>query len=263
MNFLLKCGDEVRMWVGRRLRGQCEQHWGPLCSSFSGICSLSQSDAPQYTAAPPPTAPWPITAQGPLQQPSRAEKPENRSALSNIDNVTESSLLVSEKSNVTASWTDRRETKRCRQGTQTYKDHALITIIVVVVEWEKNNYSGRKIIKVLSVVLLTEAMQHNLFNLLGISAILIFFLNLTLYKDENQLSTSLQHHSYPVSVSFSKGHGHTRVNTLFIAQVQLMAQSQYSTYLNLFLYLWGLLFYAPGGGLQSARREALFGYDVL
>lgn len=42
-----------------------------------------------------------------------------------------------------------------------------------------------------------------------------------------------------------------------------MAQSQYSTYLNLFLYLWGLLFYAPSGGLQSAGREALFGYDVL
>lgn len=103
MNFLLKCGDEVRMWVGRRLRGQCEQHWGPLCSSFSGICSLSQSDAPQHTAAPPPTAPWPITAQGPLQQPSRADKPENRSALSNIDNVTESGLLLSDKSNVTAS----------------------------------------------------------------------------------------------------------------------------------------------------------------
>ncbi|XP_038155361.1 uncharacterized protein LOC119792689 [Cyprinodon tularosa] len=28
MNFLLKCGGEIRTWVGRRLRGQCEQHWG-------------------------------------------------------------------------------------------------------------------------------------------------------------------------------------------------------------------------------------------
>lgn len=55
----------------------------------------------------------------------------------------------------------------------------------------------------------------------------------------------------------------TQVNTLFVAQVQLMAQSQYSTYLSLFLYLWGLIYYAPSGGLQSAGREALFGYDVL
>lgn len=103
MNFLLKCGDEVRLWVGRRLRGQCEQHWGALCSSFGSTCSPSQSDAPQHTTVPPPTAPWPITAQGPLQQPTRAAEPEDRNGLSQIDNATESGLPVSEKSNVTAS----------------------------------------------------------------------------------------------------------------------------------------------------------------
>uniref|UniRef100_A0A672H9B4 Stanniocalcin n=1 Tax=Salarias fasciatus TaxID=181472 RepID=A0A672H9B4_SALFA len=45
MNFLLKCGDEVRAWVGRRLQGQCEQHWGALCGSFAGICPMGQSGA--------------------------------------------------------------------------------------------------------------------------------------------------------------------------------------------------------------------------
>ncbi|XP_051258162.1 stanniocalcin-2 [Dicentrarchus labrax] len=102
MNFLLKCGDEVRLWVGRRLRGQCEQQWGALCGSFSNTCSLSQLDAPQHTTAPPPTAPWPIPVQGPSQQPTRAAELENTSALSKI-NTTESGLPVSEKSNVTAS----------------------------------------------------------------------------------------------------------------------------------------------------------------
>uniref|UniRef100_A0A3P9AS88 Stanniocalcin n=1 Tax=Maylandia zebra TaxID=106582 RepID=A0A3P9AS88_9CICH len=47
-NFLLKCGEEVKTWVGRRLREQCEQYWG---STF-----------------PPTSAPWPIAAGGPLQQ---------------------------------------------------------------------------------------------------------------------------------------------------------------------------------------------------
>ncbi|XP_035522726.1 uncharacterized protein LOC118331762 [Morone saxatilis] len=102
MNFLLKCGDEVRLWVGRRLRGQCEQQWGALCGSFSNTCSLSQSDAPPHTTAPPPTMPWPITIQGPLQQPTRAAELENTSALSKV-NATGSGLPVSEKSNVTAS----------------------------------------------------------------------------------------------------------------------------------------------------------------
>uniref|UniRef100_A0A7N5ZSE0 Stanniocalcin n=1 Tax=Anabas testudineus TaxID=64144 RepID=A0A7N5ZSE0_ANATE len=37
VNFLLTCGDKVRSWVSRRLRGQCEQHWGALCSSFSSV----------------------------------------------------------------------------------------------------------------------------------------------------------------------------------------------------------------------------------
>ena len=103
MNFLLKCGDEVRSWVGRRLRVQCEQHWGSLCGSFGSTCSLSQSDTPQYTTTPPPTTPWPITAQGAPQQPTRAAEPEDKSTLSKIDNATEPGLSVSDKSNVTAS----------------------------------------------------------------------------------------------------------------------------------------------------------------
>ncbi|XP_049896938.1 biorientation of chromosomes in cell division protein 1 [Epinephelus moara] len=101
MNFLLKCGDEVRLWVSRRLRRQCEQHWGPLCSSFGSTCTLSLTDLPQQTTATPPTVPWPVSAQETLQQPTTAAEPEDRSRLSQIDNTTESGL--SEKSNVTAS----------------------------------------------------------------------------------------------------------------------------------------------------------------
>uniref|UniRef100_A0A3P8TEE3 Stanniocalcin n=1 Tax=Amphiprion percula TaxID=161767 RepID=A0A3P8TEE3_AMPPE len=77
-NFLLKCGDEVRTWVGRRLHGQCEQHWGALCGSFGSICPLSQSL--QQTTATPPT--------------DRSRR---------IDNATESGLSVPEKSNITSS----------------------------------------------------------------------------------------------------------------------------------------------------------------
>ncbi|XP_044227111.1 uncharacterized protein LOC122995808 [Thunnus albacares] len=97
MNFLLKCGDEVRSWVGRQLRGQCEQHWGALCSSLGIACSPSQSDAPQHVTAPAPTA------QGPLQEPTGAAEPEDKSGLSQTDNATESGLPVSVESNVTAS----------------------------------------------------------------------------------------------------------------------------------------------------------------
>nr|XP_061817736.1 uncharacterized protein LOC133607268 [Nerophis lumbriciformis] len=50
MNFLLECGDAVRSWVGRRLRGQCEQHWGALCGSFSPACL---DDPPTGTPRPP------------------------------------------------------------------------------------------------------------------------------------------------------------------------------------------------------------------
>ncbi|CAN9501404.1 unnamed protein product [Ophioblennius macclurei] len=52
MNFLLECGNEVRTWVGRRLQGQCEQHWGALCGSFGGICPVGQSEAMQHTTSP-------------------------------------------------------------------------------------------------------------------------------------------------------------------------------------------------------------------
>uniref|UniRef100_UPI0037E96CCA uncharacterized protein n=1 Tax=Semicossyphus pulcher TaxID=241346 RepID=UPI0037E96CCA len=102
MNFLLKCGDEVSSWVGRRLRGQCEQHWGALCGSFSSTCPLSQSDAPQHTTTAPSqtTMPWPFTAQGPLLQPTAVPEQEDRSQM---DNVTKSGLPVSEKSQVSDS----------------------------------------------------------------------------------------------------------------------------------------------------------------
>ncbi|XP_023252844.1 uncharacterized protein LOC111647470 [Seriola lalandi dorsalis] len=103
VNFLLKCGDEVRSWVSRRLREQCEQHWGALCRSFSSTCSLSQSDAPQHTTTPPPTVPWPLTAQGLVQQPTRVAESDDRSGLNRIDNATESGLAESERTNVTAS----------------------------------------------------------------------------------------------------------------------------------------------------------------
>ncbi|XP_071396500.1 stanniocalcin-2-like [Centroberyx affinis] len=102
VNFLLSCGEDVRLWVGRRLRGQCEQHWGALCSSFGSACPLSQSDAPQHTTVPPPTTAEPITGQGPLQQPTRTADPEDGRGLNQIDNATESGLLVSEKTNITA-----------------------------------------------------------------------------------------------------------------------------------------------------------------
>ncbi|KAI4814624.1 hypothetical protein KUCAC02_003812 [Chaenocephalus aceratus] len=97
MNFLLKCG-EVRLWVGQRLRGQCEQHWGGLCSSFESTCSLSQSDDLEVTNITPP---WPITAEGPLLQPSRPT--EDRNTLSQVNNTTQSGSPVPGKSNVTSS----------------------------------------------------------------------------------------------------------------------------------------------------------------
>ncbi|KAK9536460.1 hypothetical protein VZT92_006236 [Zoarces viviparus] len=101
MNFLLRCGDTVGLWVGQRLRRQCEQHWGALCSTFGSTCSLSQADALQHTTAPPPTVSWPITNQGPLQQPTEEAEPEDRNGPSQIDNATEFGLM-SEKTNVTA-----------------------------------------------------------------------------------------------------------------------------------------------------------------
>uniref|UniRef100_A0A3Q4GN59 Stanniocalcin n=1 Tax=Neolamprologus brichardi TaxID=32507 RepID=A0A3Q4GN59_NEOBR len=92
--FLLKCGDEVRTWVGRRLREQCEQYWGSLCSSFAGNCPLCQSDTLHQSTSPSTSAPWLVTAGGPLQQPIREAKPEDRTRLSHIDNTTESGSVV-------------------------------------------------------------------------------------------------------------------------------------------------------------------------
>lgn len=79
MNFLLNCGDEAKLWVSQRLRGQCEQHWGALCSSF-GTCSRNQSGTlQQTTSTAPSTARWPTTAQAPLQQPTAPDRPEKGS----------------------------------------------------------------------------------------------------------------------------------------------------------------------------------------
>lgn len=111
VNFLLKCSDEVRLWVGRRLRGQCEQHWGALCGSFGSACLLNnQSDTLQRATTttttattPPPTAPWPVTAQGPRRQPTTAAEPENRSTQkTDSSGDATSGLPVLEKANVTA-----------------------------------------------------------------------------------------------------------------------------------------------------------------
>lgn len=89
MNFLLKCGEEVRLWVGWRLRRQCEQHWGMLCSSFGGGCPLNQPDTLQNTTMVPSLAPWPLTVPGP--QPHT------------IDNGTEPGFQGSEKVNISMS----------------------------------------------------------------------------------------------------------------------------------------------------------------
>lgn len=91
MNFLLSCGEEVRAWVGRRLRGQCTQHWGTLCDSFGSTCSLlNQSDASLTTSAP--------TVPGPLQQQTTPREQEDRSFPSLIDNETESIKINSTSS---------------------------------------------------------------------------------------------------------------------------------------------------------------------
>uniref|UniRef100_A0A7N8YJN9 Stanniocalcin n=1 Tax=Mastacembelus armatus TaxID=205130 RepID=A0A7N8YJN9_9TELE len=102
VNFLLKCGDKVRLWVSRRLRGQCEQHWGALCGSFSSTCSLGKSDTPHHPTTPPSTTPRSITGEGPLQ-PTSTTEPDIRNRLSQVDNTTEAGLPVSKKVSVTAS----------------------------------------------------------------------------------------------------------------------------------------------------------------
>ncbi|XP_077597225.1 biorientation of chromosomes in cell division protein 1 [Stigmatopora nigra] len=39
INFLLTCGDDVGLWVRRRLRMQCLVNWGLLCASLGGTCT--------------------------------------------------------------------------------------------------------------------------------------------------------------------------------------------------------------------------------
>ncbi|MED6270864.1 hypothetical protein CHARACLAT_014555 [Characodon lateralis] len=95
MNFLLKCGDEMRTWVGRRLRGQCEQHWGALCSTFTNNCPLSQLDVPGHPTSPPPSIPGPVTPVDPLLQPTREVKLEDMTPARLTDNATKFDLSLS------------------------------------------------------------------------------------------------------------------------------------------------------------------------
>lgn len=110
VNFLLKCGDDVRLWVGRRLRGQCEQQWGALCHTFGSTCPLgNQSDnLPNVgaTATPPTAAPWPVTARGRSQrQPTTAAEAEEKrgaqEATAAAAAAATSGLPALEKANVT------------------------------------------------------------------------------------------------------------------------------------------------------------------
>ncbi|XP_029704551.1 uncharacterized protein [Takifugu rubripes] len=98
MNFLLKCGEGARQWVGRRLRGQCEQHWGTLCSSFGDSCPLNHWDTAPNTTAPPPLAPRPPSAPQPPQQPIAGAQLD-KSSTHNIDNGTEPGFQASENVN--------------------------------------------------------------------------------------------------------------------------------------------------------------------
>ncbi|KAF7663550.1 hypothetical protein LDENG_00207940 [Lucifuga dentata] len=103
VNFLLSCGNDVRVWVSQRLCAQCEQQWGVLCSIFnSDTCALNQPDALQYTTIIPSPMPQPLT-EGSLHQPTRAADPEERSNVSVIHNATESGSLETETTNITAS----------------------------------------------------------------------------------------------------------------------------------------------------------------
>nr|XP_054587099.1 uncharacterized protein LOC107386810 [Nothobranchius furzeri] len=91
INFLLRCGDEIQVWVGQRLRGQCEQHWGALCGSFTNTCPLSQSDALEHST-PPPAAAQPITAAEPRQHLTGEGQLDDRVPVRLSDNSTESAV---------------------------------------------------------------------------------------------------------------------------------------------------------------------------
>nr|XP_057943058.1 uncharacterized protein LOC131138277 [Doryrhamphus excisus] len=71
MNFLLKCGDEVRFWVGQRLQGQCEHHWGALCGSLSTTCP----DGPPISG--PSSTPRPQTRETNLADGAEPNRPDN------------------------------------------------------------------------------------------------------------------------------------------------------------------------------------------
>ncbi|CAL8265683.1 unnamed protein product [Merluccius merluccius] len=105
VNFLLGCGEEVRSWVGRRLRAQCSQQWGSsVCGSFGSGCPFNQSDlALPHATTPPPTMPQPVAGQSPPQQHTGRSGVENNNATVNQRNeATRPGLAVSGQGNATA-----------------------------------------------------------------------------------------------------------------------------------------------------------------
>lgn len=105
VNFLLKCGDDVRLWVSRRLRGQCEQQWGALCHTLGHTCPPgNQSDGSvQNTAATtlPTTVVLPITAQGRRQPTKDAEAEKKRGAQGAAVDAATADPPAFEKANMT------------------------------------------------------------------------------------------------------------------------------------------------------------------
>lgn len=81
-----------------RLREQCEQHWGTLCSTVGGACPLDQSETLQTTTVAPSLAALPPSAPGPLQQPM-AEK----SLMPSVEDEMEPGVPVSGKVTVSMS----------------------------------------------------------------------------------------------------------------------------------------------------------------
>nr|XP_061801286.1 stanniocalcin-2-like [Nerophis lumbriciformis] len=53
INFLLTCGDNVGLWVQRRLRLQCQENWGALCGSLGVTCTPKVTNT---TTSAPTTA---------------------------------------------------------------------------------------------------------------------------------------------------------------------------------------------------------------
>uniref|UniRef100_A0A8D3DWF4 Stanniocalcin n=1 Tax=Scophthalmus maximus TaxID=52904 RepID=A0A8D3DWF4_SCOMX len=175
VNFLLKCGDEVRSWVSRRLRGQCEQHWGALCRSFGRTCP--QSDAPQHTTDPPhhhPPCPGLSLLLAPCS--SQPERPNQTTGAGSIRSTTQPNLLsprLRKPMLPPHRATGRPQLCRqmCRLGTQEIQRSCTYYYYYISSRISQSNGSC-SFIRVVSLVL--QAMQHNLFNLLAILPLVFF-----------------------------------------------------------------------------------------